>query len=131
MEEEEVKAHSQELWLTRQFIKRPVIVMLITIVAVFLAIGVSIALEGFKQTESHDREYLIWDDIRVENFDLFFLMRQEFMQGQSDSGKQIPERSQEQIDWATSIIIKSDSEDNEDDYNILTIENIKAYYEAE
>lgn len=92
-ESEEIEKHSKELWLTKQFIDRPIIVMIVIIIAVIISIAISIALEGFKQTEASDREYLIWEDERVENLDLFFLMREKFMQGQSGSGSQIPERS--------------------------------------
>lgn len=79
IELEEVEHQSKEMWLTNQFVNRPFIVILVTIVIACICSGISIAIDGFKMADPHDREYLIWSNERVEDFDLFILMRKAFL----------------------------------------------------
>lgn len=81
IEREQVRKHSKEMWLTNMFVERPFIVMILVIVTAIICSIISIALDGFKMAEKHDREYMIWDNQRVKDFDMFAIMRKAFLKG--------------------------------------------------
>lgn len=67
------------MWLTNVYVDKPCVVILITIVLSIICGFISVAIDGFKQADPHDREYLIWSNERVEDFDMFMLMRKRFL----------------------------------------------------
>lgn len=103
--------------------------MVIIIAFALACMGISIAIDGFKMADSSDREYLIWSNERVKDFDKFYMIRKEYLKSQTETT--IPERSQYVEDWNTNVIVKCDDCDDEDGYNVLKAKNIKKLYEAE
>ena len=77
---------SQPTCLTNFFVNRPYLWLYI----VFLVLGslsfVVFYLNWFKVNEVNAREYLVWDDVKTENFDKSTLARSMLIAG-GDSGE--------------------------------------------
>lgn len=61
----EIEENSTPMWLTNQFIDKPVIILIIFIVFFFACLGISVGADMAKMAESTNRDYLIWSNDRV------------------------------------------------------------------
>ena len=59
----------QPIWLCKQFVNRPCIVTLIGAAIIILCMFISISNNLFEEDADGTRMWLVWDDIKVYNWD--------------------------------------------------------------
>ena len=70
VEDEALLKDSQPFWLTDQFIIRPCVSILISMIFLVVITFISVQLDYFALNEPNSREYLIWDDPRAKAWDM-------------------------------------------------------------
>lgn len=72
------------MWLTNKFIEKPVLILIIFIVFFFACLGLAVGANMAKMAESNNRDYLIWNNERVQDYDMFMEAQQNFLENQND-----------------------------------------------
>lgn len=68
---EQLKRESKRMWLTDQFVKRPISVLIVGYATLILMTYLSVQLEYFEISDSAPRDFLIWDDPMTVDLDMF------------------------------------------------------------
>lgn len=72
--DEELKKNSKSNWLTRAFVDRPFIVIAVCSVVFIICTIATVAGKLMEMSENGDRDYLLWDNERTQDFDKFILI---------------------------------------------------------
>lgn len=65
-----IKQHSQPLWLTNQYVNRPILSFILCLILFSIALFLTINFEWFALSEGGHRDWYIWDHSKVEHMDM-------------------------------------------------------------
>ena len=122
--EEEMKHLSRDMWFTKLIVTKTWLVLLLSVSFILLMTFLCVVLGGFELSDEHDRDYLVWDDKLVKEWDMLELGK-ERIQTNYAGGIQ-PLRTTTIDDWTTSITFEC-----KNCTNILTADFIKEMYAIE
>jgi len=112
---------SEQMWLTDKFVDRPGTVLIIAFIPLMAMAVLSTSLGYFDIAPQNDRDFLIWDDPIIQNFDKLNLAKDYIDKyGADDSVKPIRVAPVEL--WATIILYESENADSK--YGLLEKENL-------
>lgn len=72
--EEEMNKNSTPFWLSKAFVEKPFLVILACAVIFLVTSIITFTEELYKLSENSDRDYLLWDNRRVKDLDMFSLI---------------------------------------------------------
>jgi len=98
------------LWHTGLFVRRPCTVIGVFGLVFLAFLGAAMAGKIYELSPAHDREYLVWDDIRTVQLDSLIQAEEDVQRSSSDEAK--PIRSQSMSYWTFSLIYECDGCDN-------------------
>jgi len=96
------------MWITNLFVDRPCTVLLSGIFFLFLVTVLSGALGYFEVMPSNNREYLVWTDQKVKDWDMLNAAKEAIQEAKA-SDKPMTERIQNTLKWNPAILVSSPS----------------------
>lgn len=100
IEEAELKL-SEPNCLTKLFVNRPCTVLLVGFALMFVITGVVAYAGWLELNDPLDREYMVWEDKYVNDFDKSILAKRELLVSGDDVA---PLQSEIQIDWTVMLV---------------------------
>jgi hypothetical protein len=125
-EDEALLKDSQPFWLTDQFIIRPCVSILITMIFLVIITFVSVQLDYFALNEPNSREYLIWDDPRAKAWDMKIIAEEFILTNAGAEGSQKPLRMTSVVGWNPMVLFES-----KNGKSLLDKSNLEKIYEIE
>lgn len=124
-EREEIDRLAKPFWLAKVFVKYPWIVVSVMWVLILIVFAITGIFQLFVLSDNSERDYLVWGDYRVQNWDMRDLAQEDMDEAIAGSQQSLQVNQPDQ--WATSLFFTCDK----DDCNLFTVDNIKKMYEAE
>ena len=122
--EKEIKHASRPLWVSTMIVKYPIIMLLVTVMIYIIFSVIVLSTNVAKIGNSYYRDYLVWGDTIVNQFDSMQLFEEDLNQNYLN-GEQ-PIRTTRMSLFATQILFECD-----DCSTILTVDNVKQMHEVE
>ena len=125
-EDEALLRDSQPFWLTDQFIIRPCVSILLSMIFLVVITFLAVQLDYFALNEANSREYLIWDDPRAKAWDMKIIAEEYILTNAGAEGSQKPLRMTTVPGWNPMILFVSKNEKS-----LLDKSNLQKIYEIE
>lgn len=74
----ELEKSSQPFWLTKAFVNKTWIVITTCGIIFFICTIITITQKHLEMSENGDRDYLIWSNSRVEDYDIYEKIKENF-----------------------------------------------------
>ena len=123
-EKEEILHLSKDMWFTKLIVTKGWLIILIAVSFILLMTILSVVLGGFELSDEHERDYLVWDDKMVKDWDKLELAKEKV--NTNFPGEIQPLRTSVITDWVTSVTFECTDCDT-----ILTADFIKQMYAIE
>ena len=111
--------------LTSAFIDRPICLIVVSVLALVALSAISFSLGYFKLSDSTNRDFLVWDDQKVIDYDMMVAGKEAIQVAAGQDQK--PVRMQTASPWNAIVLIKA-PEGND---NLLLKENLVAIDQVE
>mmetsp|Transcript_41135 Transcript_41135/g.62526 ORF Transcript_41135/g.62526 Transcript_41135/m.62526 type:complete len:410 (+) Transcript_41135:38-1267(+) len=95
---EQLMKDSEPIWITDMMVANPCLFILGGYLFLFAMGGLAAGLDFFKLEKTHQRDFLIWDKERTEDWDRMFVA-EEYLLGGAGSDENKPLRLTEVTDW--------------------------------